>query len=167
MAEAQQYREKLIEKVSEHDDALLEKYLHGQEITEEEIKKALRDRVIKSVYHEDTAFVVVICGTAFKNKGVQPLLDAVVDYLPSPLDVPAISGLDPNAKEETLDRAARGRRCAVLGAGVQADDRPVRRSAHVHPCVLGRADVRLSGLQRDQGQDRTRRPPPEDARQQA
>jgi len=102
MAEAQQYREKLIEKVSEHDDALLEKYLHGQEITEDEIKKALRDRVIRSVYHEDTAFVVVICGTAFKNKGVQPLLDAVVDYLPSPLEVPAISGLDPNAKEETL-----------------------------------------------------------------
>ncbi|HEY3161210.1 MAG TPA: elongation factor G [Vicinamibacterales bacterium] len=102
MAEAQQYREKLIEKVSEHDDALLEKYLHGKEITEDEIKKALRDRVIRSVYHEDTAFVVVICGTAFKNKGVQPLLDAVVDYLPSPLEVPAISGLDPNAKEETL-----------------------------------------------------------------
>src|SRR5215208_3851077 len=102
MAEAQQYREKLIEKVSEHDDALLEKYLHGQEITEEEIKKALRDRVIKSVRNEQTAFVPVICGTAFKNKGVQPLLDAVVDYLPSPLDVPAITGLDPNAKEETL-----------------------------------------------------------------
>ncbi len=102
MAEAQQYREKLIEKVSEHDDKLLEKYLGGQEISEAEIKAALRDRVIKSVYNEDTAFVVVICGTAFKNKGVQPLLDAVVDYLPSPLDVPAISGLDPNAKEETL-----------------------------------------------------------------
>ena len=102
IAEAQQYREKLIEKVSEHDDKLLEKYLGGQEISEAEIKAALRDRVIKSVYHEDTAFVVVICGTAFKNKGVQPLLDAVVDYLPSPLDVPAISGLDPNAKEETL-----------------------------------------------------------------
>src|SRR5215203_5671822 len=102
MDEAQQYREKLIEKVSEHDDALLEKYLHGQEITEEEIKKALRDRVIKSVRNEQTAFVPVICGTAFKNKGVQPLLDAVVDYLPSPLDVPAITGLDPNAKEETL-----------------------------------------------------------------
>src|SRR4029450_10011412 len=102
MAEAQQYREKLIEKVSEHDDALLEKYLHGQEITEDEIKKALRDRVIKSVRNEETAFVPVICGTAFKNKGVQPLLDAVVDYLPSPLDVPAITGLDPNAKEETL-----------------------------------------------------------------
>ncbi|HEX6161083.1 MAG TPA: elongation factor G, partial [Thermoanaerobaculia bacterium] len=102
MAEAQQYREKLIEKVSEHDDKLLEKYLGGQEISEAEIKAALRDRVIKSVYNEETAFVVVICGTAFKNKGVQPLLDAVVDYLPSPLDVPAISGIDPNAKEETM-----------------------------------------------------------------
>src|SRR4029450_4088181 len=94
MAEAQQYREKLVEKVSEHDDALLEKYLHGQEITEDEIKKALRDRVIESVRNEERAFVCVICGTAFKNKGVQPLLDAVVDYLPSPLDVPAISGID-------------------------------------------------------------------------
>jgi len=102
LAEAQQYREKLIEKVSEHDDKLLEKYLGGVEITEDEIKAALRDRVIKSVYNEETAFVVVICGTAFKNKGVQPLLDAVVDYLPSPLDVPAITGIDSKAKEETL-----------------------------------------------------------------
>src|SRR5262245_55499132 len=102
MTEAQEYREKLVEKVSEHDDKLLEKYLHGQEITEDEIRAALRSRVIKSVRDEATAFVVVICGSAFKNKGVQPLLDAVVDYLPSPLDVPPISGLDPNAKEETL-----------------------------------------------------------------
>src|SRR5512132_1327057 len=102
MAEAQQYREKLIEKVSEHDDALLEKYLHGQEISEDEIKVALRHRVMHSVREEPAPFVVVICGSAFKNKGVQPLLDAVVDYLPSPLDVPPITGLDPNAKEETL-----------------------------------------------------------------
>ncbi|NOT27740.1 MAG: elongation factor G [Acidobacteria bacterium] len=102
LAEAQAYREKLIEKVSEHDDRLLEKYLGGEEISEAEIKAALRDRVIKSVRDESTAFVVVICGSAFKNKGVQPMLDAVVDYLPSPLDVPAIAGLDPNAKEETM-----------------------------------------------------------------
>ena len=102
MAEAQEYREKLIEKVSEHDDALLDKYLHGTEITEDEIKAVLRKRVIESVRNEKTAFVVVICGSAFKNKGVQPLLDAVVDYLPSPLDIPAMTGLDPNAKEETL-----------------------------------------------------------------
>jgi elongation factor G len=105
--EAKEYREKLIEKVSEHDDKLLEKYLAGEEITEDEIRGALRSRVIKSVREEETAFVVVICGTAFKNKGVQPLLDAVVDYLPSPLDVPAIQGLDPNAKEETtIERQA-------------------------------------------------------------
>jgi elongation factor G len=102
LAEAQEYREKLIEKVSEHDDKLLEKYLGGEEITEAEIKAALRNRVIKSVREEQTAFVVVICGSAFKNKGVQPLLDAVVDYLPSPVDIPPVTGLDPNAKEETL-----------------------------------------------------------------
>jgi elongation factor G len=101
-AEAQRYREKLIEKVSEHDDKLLEKYLGGQEITNDEIKAVLRKRVIESVRNEAAPFVVVICGSAFKNKGVQPLLDAVVDYLPSPVDIPAITGLDPRAKEETL-----------------------------------------------------------------
>jgi len=102
MAEAQEYREKLIEKVSEHDDKLLEKYLGGVAISEDEIKAALRNRVIKSVREEEAPFVVVICGSAFKNKGVQPLLDAIVDYLPSPIDVPPIMGLDPYAKEETL-----------------------------------------------------------------
>ncbi|HEX6324846.1 MAG TPA: GTP-binding protein, partial [Vicinamibacterales bacterium] len=73
---AKVFREKLIEKVSEHDDKLLEKYLGGEEITEDEIRAALRNRVIRSVREEQTAFVVVICGSAFKNKGVQPLLDA-------------------------------------------------------------------------------------------
>jgi elongation factor G len=102
MDEVKAYREKLLEKVSEHDDKLLEKYLNGEEITEDEIKAALRNRVIKSVREEPTAFVVVICGSAFKNKGVQPLLDAVVDYLPSPVEIPSITGIDPSAKEETL-----------------------------------------------------------------
>ena len=101
-AEAQEYRHKLIEKVSEVDDKILAKYLSEEEITEDEIKAALRKRVISSVRSEETAFVVVICGSAFKNKGVQPMLDAVVDYLPSPLDIPSITGLDPNAKEETM-----------------------------------------------------------------
>jgi elongation factor G len=100
--EAKAYREKLLEKVSEHDDKLLEKYLNGEEITEDEIKTALRNRVVRSVREEPTAFVVVICGSAFKNKGVQPLLDAVVDYLPSPVEIPSITGIDPSAKEETL-----------------------------------------------------------------
>jgi elongation factor G len=100
MEEAQKYREQLIEKVSEADDKLLEKYLHGEEITEAEIKTALRKRVNSSVHTEgekaEPAFVPVICGSAFKNKGVQPLLDAVVDYLPSPVEVPAIKGFDPD-----------------------------------------------------------------------
>jgi len=102
MDEAKHYREQLIEKVSEADDKLLEKYLHGQELTEDEIKAALRKRVNSSVRGKEAAFVPVICGSAFKNKGVQPLLDAVVDFLPSPLDVPSITGLDPTKKEETL-----------------------------------------------------------------
>jgi len=107
LAEAQVYREKLVEKCSEADDKILEKYLSGEAISEAEIKAALRKRVVESVRNEDTAFVVVICGSAFKNKGVQPMLDAVVDYLPSPLDVPSITGLDPDAKEETtIERPA-------------------------------------------------------------
>jgi elongation factor G len=104
--EAKAYREQLIEKVSEADDKLLEKYLHGEELTEDEIKAALRKRVNSSVHstgeRAEAAFVPVICGSAFKNKGVQPLLDAVVDYLPSPLDVPAITGFDPNKGPDAL-----------------------------------------------------------------
>jgi len=96
---AHQHREYLIEKVSEVDDSILDKYLHGQEIPEEQIKAALRKRVIESVRKEDRPFVVVICGSAFKNKGVQPLLDAVVDYLPSPLEIPAMIGIDPDGAE--------------------------------------------------------------------
>jgi elongation factor G len=110
LEEAQHYREQLIEKVSEADDKILEKYLHGQEISEDEIKAALRKRVNTSVHGQngERAFVPVICGSAFKNKGVQPLLDAVVDYLPSPVDVPAIRGLDPHAAEETtIERPAK------------------------------------------------------------
>ena len=109
MDEAKHYREQLIEKVSEADDKILEKYLRGEEPTEGEIKAALRKRVNSSVRGQaEAAFVPVICGAAFKNKGVQPLLDAVVDFLPSPLDVPSIEGLDPYSKEEgaTISRPA-------------------------------------------------------------
>src|SRR5438067_302322 len=103
LEEAKHYREQLIEKVSEVDDKLLEKYLHGEEISEDEIKAALRKRVISSVRSKgEAAFVPVICGSAFKNKGVQPLLDAVIDYLPSPVDIPPIVGIDPTKAEETL-----------------------------------------------------------------
>src|SRR2546421_9150478 len=100
LEEARHYREQLIEKVSEVDDVILEKYLHGQveTITEDEIKAALRKRVNSSVRgkNDEPAFVPVICGSAFKNKGVQPLLDAVVDFLPSPVDVPPVEGINPD-----------------------------------------------------------------------
>ncbi|HEX7085562.1 MAG TPA: elongation factor G [Vicinamibacterales bacterium] len=105
-AQAQEYREKLIEKVSESDDALLEKYLSGEAITEDEIRRALRARCIESVRDDKQAtFVPVLCGSAFKNKGVQPLLDAVVDYLPSPVDIPPVQGVDPRSADgQTIER---------------------------------------------------------------
>ena len=90
---AEEYREKLIESVAETDDALMEKYLEEEEITEEEIKAALRKGTI------DGSIMPMLCGSAFKNKGVQVLLDAVVDYLPSPLDVPPIKGVLDNGTE--------------------------------------------------------------------
>jgi len=102
LEDAKVFHEKLVEKVSESDDKLLEKYLGGETITEDELKAALRKRCIQSVRKEEAPFVPVVCGTAFKNKGVQPMLDAVVDYLPSPLDIPPVTGVDPDAKEETL-----------------------------------------------------------------
>ena len=87
-AEAEAYREKLIETVAESDDSLLEKYLHGGKVESEEIRQALRRATISGDVQP------VVCGSAFKNKGVQQLLDAVVDYLPSPLDVPPMVGHD-------------------------------------------------------------------------
>lgn len=93
-----EFRTKLIEAVAETDDVLMEKYLEGEELTEEEIRTALRKGTISG------AIVPMLCGSAFKNKGVQLLLDAVVDYLPSPIDVPAIKGHLPDGTE--VERAA-------------------------------------------------------------
>jgi len=127
LEEAKHYREQLIEKVSEADDKILEKYLHGEEISEEEIKAALRKRVNSSVHTEgekaEPAFVPVICGSAFKNKGVQPLLDAVVDYLPSPVDVPAIKGFNPSKGPDAIEaRPARDDApFAALGFKIMTD----------------------------------------------
>ena len=93
--QAEEYREKLIEAVAEFDENFMEKYLGGEEITIDELKAAIRKATLS------VEFFPVVCGSAFKYKGVQPMLDAVVDYLPSPLDVPAIKGIDPNTDEET------------------------------------------------------------------
>ena len=91
---AEQYRSELLEHVAEMDDELMEKYFDGQELTEEEIKKTIRKSTI------DNTMVPVCCGTSYKNKGVQKLLDAIVDYMPSPLDVPHIKGTNPDTGEE-------------------------------------------------------------------
>ena len=91
--QAQKAREEMVETVAETDDELLEKYLSGEEITNDELRAAIRKATVSNVLQP------VLCGSAFKNKGVQPLLDAVIDYLPSPLDVPAIEGTNPNNGE--------------------------------------------------------------------
>ncbi|MBW4683247.1 MAG: elongation factor G [Microcoleus vaginatus WJT46-NPBG5] len=91
-AQAEEFRIKLVEAVAETDDALMEKYLEGEELTEEEIRKALRQGTV------DGTIVPMLCGSAFKNKGVQLLLDAVVDYLPAPIDVPPIQGTLPDGE---------------------------------------------------------------------
>ena len=95
---ADEYRTKLLEAVAETDESLLEKYFGGEELSIEEIKGALRKLTINSEAY------LVLCGSAFKNKGVQPMLDAVIDYLPSPLDVESVSGHAPGKEEEILTR---------------------------------------------------------------
>ncbi|MEH7117717.1 elongation factor G [Neobacillus vireti] len=97
-AQAEEYREKLVEAVAELDEELMEKYLGGEEITKEELKAAIRKGTV------NVEFYPVICGSAFKNKGVQLMLDAVIDYLPSPLDVPAIKGHAVDDEDEVLER---------------------------------------------------------------
>ena len=112
---AQQYHNELIEKVSEVDETLFEKYVAEEEITVPEIKAALRKATLEN------RLVPVICGTSFKNKGVQKLLDAVVDYMPSPLDVPPIKGIDPRTEEETERHASDDEPFSALAFKIMTD----------------------------------------------
>lgn len=96
--QAEEYRTKLLEAVAETDEALLEKYLGGEELTVEEIKGAIRKLTVASEMYP------VLCGSAFKNKGVQPMLDAVIDYLPSPLDIGDVEGHVPGKEDEVISR---------------------------------------------------------------
>ena len=101
MAEqAAEYREALLETIATSDDEVMEKYLAGEDLTEAEVKRAIR----KGTLAFD--FVPILCGSAFKNKGVQPMLDAVIDFLPSPVDIPPTKGTKPNHEEEILTRKA-------------------------------------------------------------
>ncbi len=111
---AAEYREKLVETVSEADDALMEKFLEGEELTEAEIKSGIRKLTITSQVFP------VLAGSAFKNKGVQPMLDAVIDYLPTPLDVPAVEGLLPDGETVASRKASVDEPFAALAFKIAA-----------------------------------------------
>ena len=113
--QANEYREKLIEAVAETDEDLMMKYLEGEEITNEELKAAIRRATI------NVEFFPVLCGSAFKNKGVQLMLDAVIDYLPSPLDIPAIKGINPDTDEEETRPASDEEPFAALAFKIATD----------------------------------------------
>ena len=113
--QAEEYREKLVEAVAELDEDLMEKYLGGEEITIDELKAAIRKGTV------NVEFYPVICGSAFKNKGVQLMLDAVIDYLPSPLDVPAIKGSVPQTDEEVVRPSSDEEPFAALAFKVMTD----------------------------------------------
>ena len=114
-AKAEEYREKLLEAVAETDDALMEKYLGGEEITTEEIKAAIRKATIAC------KMCPVTCGSSYRNKGVQPMLDAVVEYMPSPTDVPAIKGTNPDTGEEDHRPSSDDEPFSALAFKIMAD----------------------------------------------
>jgi elongation factor G len=111
----QEHRENLLEEIAEHDDAIMEKYLEGEEITARELRRALRGATLRG------ELVPVLCGSALRNKGVQPVLDAVVGYLPSPLDVPPIVGIDPRTGNERVCPADESKHFAALAFKVVTD----------------------------------------------
>ncbi|MBQ7688816.1 MAG: elongation factor G [Clostridia bacterium] len=112
---AQRYRGELIEHVAEMDDALMEKYFEGEELTIEEIKSCIRKATIAN------SMVPVCCGTSYRNKGVQKLLDAIVDYMPSPLDVGAVHGINPKNGEETTREVSDDAPFSALAFKIAAD----------------------------------------------
>ncbi|PTW61585.1 translation elongation factor 2 (EF-2/EF-G) [Breoghania corrubedonensis] len=114
-AKAEEYREQLIETVVEVDEGAMERYLEGEMPNEEELKALIRKGTIS------TEFVPVFCGSAFKNKGVQPLLDGVVDYLPNPTEVPAIRGIDPKTEEEVVRHSTDDEPLSMLAFKIMND----------------------------------------------
>ena len=112
---AEEYREKLLEAVAEVDDSLMEKYLGGEEISEEEIKTAIRKATIAC------NMCPVTCGTSYRNKGVQPMLDAIVDFMPAPTDIPPIKGVNPETGEEDHRPSSDSEPFAALAFKIMAD----------------------------------------------
>lgn len=112
---AEEYRNNLLENIADHDEDVMMKYLEGEEITEEEIKRAIKTATL------NLSMNPVLCGSAYKNKGVQPLLDAIIDFMPSPLDVPSIKGTDPNTDEEIERKSSDDEPFAALAFKVVTD----------------------------------------------
>ncbi len=112
---ADKYRHEMLEAVAEHDDVLLNKYLEGEEVTKDEIDKAIRAATLS------LDITPVVCGTSFKNKGVQALLDAIIDYMPSPLDVPPIEGEHPKSGEKEIRKADENEPFTALAFKVMTD----------------------------------------------
>ncbi|MCM1486898.1 MAG: elongation factor G, partial [Firmicutes bacterium] len=112
---AAEYRDQLLEAIAEQDEDIMNKYLEGEEITTDEIKRCLRIGTIEN------KIVPVTCGTSYKNKGVQKLLDAIVDYMPSPLDIPPIKGTDPETGEETDRKAGDSEPFSALAFKIATD----------------------------------------------
>ena len=112
---AEEYRQKMLDTIAETDDDLMMKYLEGEELTEEEIKAALRKATV------ECTLCPVVCGSSYKDKGIQPMLDAVVDYMPSPLDIPAIKGINPDTNEEDHREADDSAPFAALAFKIMAD----------------------------------------------
>ncbi|MDY6267863.1 MAG: elongation factor G [Selenomonadaceae bacterium] len=113
--QAEEYREKLLEACSEQDDEFMEKYLGGEEITEDDIKKVIRKATVTC------QMVPVTCGTSYRNKGVQPLLDAIVDFMPAPTDIPPIAGVDPETGEEDQRPSSDDEPFAALAFKIMTD----------------------------------------------
>ena len=112
---AEEYRAAMLEALSDIDETIMMKYLEGEEITEEEIKAALRQGTVT------VQVIPVLCGTSYRNKGVQMLLDAIVDYMPSPLDIPAIKGVDPDTEEEDERKASDSEPFSALAFKIATD----------------------------------------------
>ena len=161
---ARDARTHLIEACAEYDDELMEAYLNDEEIPHERIATSLHRATL------DIKVTPVLCGSSFKNKGVQPLLDAIVELLPSPLEVPPMEGIEPPRKgaptgRATQARAPRRRERTLRGPRIQGDGRPLRRQAHLLSGLLGQAERRQPGAERLHRPHGADRPAADDARQ--
>ena len=112
---AEEYRAQMVEAIAETDEALFEKYCEGEELSVAELKAALRKATINNL------LVPVVCGTSYKNKGVQKLLDAIIDYMPAPIDIPAIKGINPDTEEEDVRHASDEEPFAALAFKIMTD----------------------------------------------